>query len=153
MFAYSHSRIINSNINISLYSRKLSKLGLDLNERRLLEIFKNPFYCGLIVSKMLPGKVIQGHHEPMVSQKLFLKINNITAEKRNHPETHNLNDDNMPLKRFMKCGVCDTPMTGFLVKKKGLYYYRCRKKVERLTSARICSNDAHKALQSYKTMG
>ncbi len=116
------------NMSVAAISRKLSKLGLDLNERRLLEIFKNPFYCGLIVSKMLPGKVIQGHHEPMVSQKLFLKINNITAEKRNHPETHNLNDDNMPLKRFMKCGVCDTPMTGFLVKKKGLYYYRCRKK-------------------------
>lgn len=140
-----------NNLSVAAISRKLAKLGLDLNERRLLEIFKNPFYCGLIVSKMLPGQVVQGHHEPMVDQKLFLKINNINSEKRNHPETHNLNDDNMPLKRFMKCGVCDTPMTGFLVKKKGLYYYRCRKKgCKNVKSAKALHEDFSAIMSAFK---
>ena len=59
---------------------------------------------------------------------MFLQINNIIEEKRNHPLIHNTDDNNLPLRRFIKCGCCNTPMTGFLVKKKGLYYYKCRTK-------------------------
>ncbi|NOQ72010.1 MAG: resolvase [Crocinitomix sp.] len=108
--------------------RQLDRRGFKLDERRLAEIFANPFYCGIIVSKMLPNQVIEGQHEAMVSRKLFLSVNNIIAETRNHPLVHQNNDNHLPLKRFMRCGECDTPMTGFLVKKKGLYYYKCRTK-------------------------
>lgn len=108
--------------------KRLSDMGMDIDERRLGEIFSNPFYCGIIVSKMIPGEVIEGRHEPMVSQDTFLKVNNVISEARNHPVTHKEEDENLPLKRFMKCGSCDTPMTGYLVKRKGLYYYKCRTK-------------------------
>ncbi len=108
--------------------RRLNRRGFKLDERRLAEIFANPFYCGIIVSKMLPNQVIEGQHEAMVSRKLFLSVNNVIAESRNHPVAHQKNDNHLPLKRFMRCGECDTPMTGFLVKAKGLYYYKCRTK-------------------------
>ncbi len=99
---------------------------------------------------MLPSKVIQGHHEPMVSQKLFLKINNITAEKRNHPKTHNLNDDNMPLKRFMKCGVCDTPMTSFLVKKKDCTITDVAKGCKNVKSAKALHEEFEAMIGAFK---
>ena len=108
--------------------RKMAKLGLEIDERRLSEMFSNPFYCGIIVTKMIPGEAIQGRHEAMISKKEFLKINNIVAENRNHPLTHCSQNENLPLKVFMKCGTCNAPMTGYLVKKKGLYYYKCRTK-------------------------
>jgi site-specific DNA recombinase len=108
--------------------RQLKALGLDLDERRLAYIFRNPFYCGLIVSNMLPGEVIEGKQEVLVSRDIFLAANDIIADKRSHPVTHHENDINLPLKRFMKCSACDTPMTGFLVKAKNLYYYKCRTK-------------------------
>ena len=108
--------------------RKLKRLGLTLDERRLAEIFSNPYYCGLIVSKLLPGQVVEGRHEPLVSKELFLKVNDIITNKRNHPIQHKDTDDNLPLKVFLKCEDCGTPMTGYLVKKKNLYYYKCRKK-------------------------
>lgn len=108
--------------------RQLKRRGYKLDDRRLAEIFANPFYCGIIVSKMLPNQVIEGKHEAMVSKKLFLKVNNVITESRNHPVAHQKNDNHLPLKRFMRCGEFDTPMTGFLVKAKGLYYYRYRTK-------------------------
>ena len=113
--------------NVEIISR-LKTLGLNLDARRLGEIFANPFYAGIIVSKMIPGEIIEGNHEPMVSRELFLSVNNIIKKVRNHPVTHKDEDSHLPLKRFMKCGSCDTPMTGYLVKKKGLYYYKCRTK-------------------------
>jgi len=34
----------------------------------------------------------------------------------------------LPLKQFVYCEACKTPLTGFLVKAKGIYYYKCRTK-------------------------
>src|SRR5690606_37831983 len=48
--------------------RRLKKMGMDIDKRRLGEIFANPYYCGLIVSKMIPEEVIEGKHEPTVSR-------------------------------------------------------------------------------------
>lgn len=110
-------------------ARRLKDLGMKIDIRRLAEIFENPYYCGLIVSRMIPNEVIIGNHEELVSRSIFLKVNNIVAEsKLGHPSTHNQYDENLPLKVFMRCADCDTPMTGYQVKAKGLYYYKCRTK-------------------------
>lgn len=107
-------------------SRKLNTLGLKMNQKTLSYVFANPFYCGIITSSLVPDKVYEGKHEKLVSRELFLKVNNIIVDNRNHPVSHNLNDTNLPLKRFMCCATCHTPMTGYLVRKKNLYYYKCR---------------------------
>lgn len=72
---------------------------------------------------MIPGEVIEGRHEQLISRSVFLKVNNIITEaKVTHPTKHREYDENLPLKRFMRCAECDTPMTGYQVKAKGLYY-------------------------------
>lgn len=114
-----------SNIEII---RRLKKLGLDISEKRLNEIFLNPFYCGLITSKMLPGQVVEGRHEALISRELFLAVHNIRMEKRNQGFVHDKDNENLPLKVFTKCDKCGQTMTGYLVKKKGLYYYKCSTK-------------------------
>lgn len=125
--------------------RKLAELGLKTNEKTLGHVLSNPFYCGIIVSSLLPGEIIEGKHEAMISRELFLKVNNIVSDNRNHPVSHKEEDENLPLKRFMRCANCDTPMTGYLVAKKGLYYYKCRVKG-------CCNNksakDAHKQFKT-----
>ena len=102
---------------------KLNNLGLKINEKRINEILKNPFYCGILVSKMLPGVVIEGNHQKIVSQEDFLKINSLVS---NHPKKYISGNENLPLKQFAYCNACKTPLTGFLVKQKGLYYYKCK---------------------------
>ncbi len=108
--------------------RRLNKIGLNISEKRLNSLFLNPFYCGLITSKMLPGQIIEGRHEPLVSKELFLLVHNIRQEKRVHGFVHEKDNDNLPLKVFVKCEKCGGYLTGYLVKKKGLYYYKCNTK-------------------------
>ncbi|MBU3822928.1 recombinase family protein [Flavobacteriaceae bacterium XHP0103] len=105
--------------------RRLRIKGMDINEKRLGEIFKNPFYCGVLVCNMLPGEAVEGKHEAIVSKSDFLKINTIESKGAVMRKTDN---DHLPLKRFAYCDSCKTPLTGFLVKQKGLYYYKCRTK-------------------------
>jgi DNA invertase Pin-like site-specific DNA recombinase len=109
--------------------KRLKDLGMKMDLRRLAYIFENPYYCGLIVSKMIPNEVIEGKHEQLISRSIFLKVNNIVNDaKSTHPNKHKQYDENLPLKVFMRCAECDTPMTGYQVKAKGLYYYKCRTK-------------------------
>lgn len=114
-----------SNTNIT---RKLNALGLKIDKRRLNYIFSNPYYCGLIVNSMIPGEVIEGKHEVLISREIFLRVNNIVVKNKNvtHPLTHRDTDEHLPLKVFAKCSGCKTNMTGYIVKAKGLYYYKCR---------------------------
>lgn len=109
-------------------AKRLQSMGANINEKTLGRIFANPFYCGIIVSKLIPGKVFEGKHEPCVSKEVFLKVNDIILENRNYPVSHKEEDKNLPLKLFTKCANCNTPMTGYIVAKKGLYYYKCRTK-------------------------
>ncbi|QGY45859.1 resolvase [Maribellus comscasis] len=108
--------------------RRLKRLGVEISEKRLINLFLNPFYCGLITSKMLPGQVIEGRHESLISKELFLAVHNIRQEKRTQGFVHDRDNENLPLKVFTKCDKCGQTMTGYLAKKKGIYYYKCRTK-------------------------
>ncbi|MEZ4924323.1 MAG: recombinase family protein [Crocinitomicaceae bacterium] len=125
--------------------KKLKQLGLDLDERRLSEIFRNPLYCGVMVSKMTPGEAIEGNHEKLISKELFFRVNDILKDN-NHPLDHSADNHNLPLKRFVLCEGCGLPLTGFLVKKKNLYYYKCR------TKGCSCTKNASKLHLSFRTL-
>lgn len=104
-------------------SKKLLLLGMTINEKRLLVIFKNPFYCGVLVCNLLPGEAVEGRHPKIVSHEDFLKIN---AVQSNHPKRHVHGSAELPLKQFATCDICKGPLTGYEVKSKGLYYYKCK---------------------------
>lgn len=106
-------------------SMKLEALGLKLNPKRLGEIFRNPFYCGLIASSILPGQVFKGHHPPLVSEEMFLQIHGIIKEKsygRDQPRQRDI--VGVPLKGFMKSAETGRALTGYLSKENNKYYYK-----------------------------
>ena len=109
--------------------KALEKYGMKLYKQKLTRLFENPFYMGYISHKALEGKIVKGNHPPLISESLFLKANNMTKQAA-RGFSHNKDDEhlaNIPLKRFLKCYGCDTPFTGYIVKKKGLYYYKCNR--------------------------
>ncbi len=108
-------------------SHKLAEMGLIMYPQKIYKIFRNPFYCGLIAHGILDGKVVEGNHEKMVSKEVFFKINAITEASTRFGVSHKPENENLPLKIFVKCSACEEPMTGYIVKKKNLYYYKCRK--------------------------
>ncbi len=106
---------------------KLHAMKFPLTKQDLCKILVNPFYCGLITNAMLEGKIIEGVHESLISKDLFLRVNNVIKIKSNYGVPHKKENNEIPLKVFMKCDTCHEPYTGYIVKSKNLYYYKCRK--------------------------
>lgn len=104
-------------------TENLKPFGWTKGHKKLSDYFRNPIYCGLIVSSLIPGEVIEGKHPALVSKEIFLKVNGL-LQKKNYGGNYNRDDENLPLKQFVIAESCGTPYTGYLVKKKGLYYYK-----------------------------
>ena len=58
----------------------------------------------------------------------FLKVNDVRQEANKYGAPHQKEIEAVPLKVFMECETCGTGYTGYIVKKKNLWYYKCRKK-------------------------
>lgn len=87
----------NSNMSHVEIANKLQEKGLKINDKRLSVLFRNPFYCGLIVNSLIPGEVIEGNHQPMITKELFLKIHNL-LNTGTETRKYCVDDENLPLK-------------------------------------------------------
>lgn len=98
---------------------------------------------GLSALVALEGQIIEGTHEKLISEELFLEVNGILAENaqgyRINPE-----NDEMPLKRFLKCEYCGSYMRGYKAYKNQKHYYKCNN--------RGCSNNK-RADELHKVFG
>ena len=106
---------------------RLEEMGLNITEKALGRVFKNPFYCGMITSALIPGEVIEGHHEKMVSKELFLQVNDL-LNRNHHGYQVTPQYESLWLQNFIVCHVCGTPYTGYKkVKPSGreYFYYKC----------------------------
>jgi site-specific DNA recombinase len=103
---------------------KLNEQGLKLTNQRVSDYLRNPFYCGLLVHTALEGKVIEGIQEKVISKEIFLQVNGLLA--KNHQGYRIKEDnDNIPLKRFIKCEACGSYLRGYKAYKNQKYYYKC----------------------------
>ncbi len=105
---------------------KLRSMGVSLNKQHLTKLLKNPFYCGLLSHNMLDGEIVEGEHEKLISTELFLKVNEIHQSNSGYGVSHKQRQEDVPLKVFIRCADCNEPFTGYIVKAKGLWYYKCR---------------------------
>lgn len=118
---------VRENISHEEIAERLAKKGLVIKAKKLSYYFRNPFYCGIIVSGHIPGEVVEGKHEPLISKEVFLQIHHFLNQKRKGYK-YTRDDESLPLKQFVKAASCGTSYTGYLVKKKGLYYYKNNRK-------------------------
>ncbi len=104
---------------------KLERLGLTLLPQKISKMWRNPFYAGISVNKML-DEPIEGHWEPIVSLENFKKVQAILS---NNPTgyQHDIEHEKRLLTHLIKCIHCEIGLVGYEVKKKGLHYYRCPK--------------------------
>jgi site-specific DNA recombinase len=114
----------NDDLSLVEIAKRLNARGWDIPAKRLSHFFVNPFYCGFIVSKMVPGEMIEGKHPPLITKSTFLKVHQ-NLEKFGNGYKIEQEVEELPMKQFVKCDCCGTKMTGYLVKKKNLYYYKC----------------------------
>ena len=116
--------------------KKLNAKGLDISNKRLPEIWRNPFYAGMIVHNLIDN-IVQGNWEAMVSKKNFLKINKLLNENNHIKKGYNKerDEDLRPLNGDLICGECSATLTSYKIKKKAkttgreynIHYYKCYK--------------------------
>lgn len=128
------------NVSIEEIKDRLNALGVHIYHQKISKLLKNPFYCGLVTHSVLDGKVVEGKHEPMVSKELFLRVNNLLNENVHGYIVKHENEE-IPLKNFVKCDHCGNSMPGYIVKKKNLWYYKCR-------TVGCCNNRSAKLMHS-----
>jgi site-specific DNA recombinase len=128
---------------------KLKPFGINLYKQALTDIFKNPFYCGLISHNFLEGELVQGKHEALINEALFLKVNQV---KKLDGFKVNKANDNLPLKVFVTDAESGVPYTGYIVKKKGLYYYKVNKIGIKINRSVNIMHDKFKELLSVYTI-
>lgn len=106
---------------------RLKRQGLVLSDTRLSAILHNNFYCGRLEHKYLNTEnldkpYIMGVQEPLVSEEMFDRVQNILAG--NHCNyTHADETPQFPLKKFVFCAKDGHLMTGYTTK--GREYYKC----------------------------
>ena len=110
---------------------RLEKLGFDIDKKRLSEMFKNPFYCGIMVHNFLNGETKKGNHPALISEETFLKANEELNSKHPSGYEQKLEKEWAPLLGTLKCPCCDHNVTAYISTKmrkkynREVYYYSC----------------------------
>jgi len=128
---------------------KLKAFGMNMPKQTLTTIFRNPFYCGFMSHNLLNGEVIKGKHPALIDDDLFLRANEL--KKTDCYKSHKAND-NLPLKVFVKDAESGAPFTGYLVKKKGLYYYKVNRTGIKVNRSIKIMHDKFKELLTHYTI-
>jgi site-specific DNA recombinase len=113
--------------------RTINALGLTMPKGRKVSpqtfdrLLRNELYAGWIC---LPKWNLRerGIFEPLVTEELFQRVQDILDGKRISVTAHQRNNPDFPLRVFVSCGECGTPLTGaWSTGRKARYpYYRCR---------------------------
>ena len=109
--------------NVEIHQRLVAK-GIKISHQRVCDIFNNPFYCGLLTHQALNGEIVEGKQEKLISRELFLKVNGIVSQRKQGYRIKEINDE-IPLKRFVKCENCGQYLRGYEAYKNKKYYYKC----------------------------
>lgn len=113
--------------------RKYYNKGLKVSKQTMLNIFRNPVYCGMI--KIKPWKkedemVVPGLHPGIIDPETFHLVQRILEgkkPKRVHKFTEI--DEHLPLRGHLLCQSCGNPLTGSASKGrngKRHFYYHCQ---------------------------
>ena len=112
---------------------KLKARGLIINSKRMSEIWRKPFYAGIIIHNLI-DQIVEGDWEPLVSKKDFLKINQLLDEHNHVQIGYNVEstEELRPLSGDLICSECGAKLTSYKINKRPknkeayqIHYYNC----------------------------
>ena len=122
--------------------KKLHLRGLVISKQALSSMWRNPFYCGILIHKMLDNPV-KGNWEALISQEIFKRVGKI-INSNNQGYKQDRKNEKFPLGEIMYCEKCKTKMTYYTVKKKAIDYYKCN----RCKGMNVNANKVHKLFEN-----
>lgn len=102
--------------------------GRPMSKQSFDRLLKNEVYAGWVVGKKWRVRY-KGNHAPLVSEQTFAQVQAFVSGRRNALTAHVRNNPDFPLRGFVKCAKCGTPITGSWSsgRSKKYPYYRCQK--------------------------
>ena len=120
---------LNEDCSLTEIKNRLEKEGLKFNRLgKVSEMLTNPFYCGILTHSALEGQVVEGKHEKLISKEIFLRVNKLYGQNSMAGYKVVVENEQIPLKRFLRCNECHEPLRGYIAKQWNLPYYKCNNK-------------------------
>ena len=133
--------------------------GLIYSRNGISTALRNPLYMGKLVIRPneneLTSRMVDGIHEPLISEELFYKVQNKLSVKVNRRKVaiNMFMRPELPYRGIMNCSKCSNLLTGSASKSKtGAYhfYYHCNYcHKERIPAAKL-NNEIHQVLNLFK---
>ena len=98
-----------------------TKRGQRLTAQTFDALLRKPIYAGWVYSSSVP-EVVKGLHAPVVRQEAFDTVQRLLSGRKLSNAPKRKQNPLFPLKQFVKCGVCGTPLTGGMNKGKLKHY-------------------------------
>ncbi|RZJ78393.1 MAG: recombinase family protein, partial [Chryseobacterium sp.] len=135
--------------------RLVNEKGLNTSRNNFWSALKNPVYCGRIhipKTKDEEAYFVQGQHEPLISEILFNRVQEVITRKKPVVKTTIASLDELPLRGFLACPQCGKNLTGSPSKGKSRYYfyYHCTPSCGYRKSASMLNDAFVKDIQQYK---
>jgi site-specific DNA recombinase len=117
------TEVLRKNTTLGLRTRKEEPL----TPQSFQKLLRNPIYAGHVCIPSW-GFDQKGGFEPLVSEKLFNRVQELLDGRRPSATPHDRNNPDFPLRVFVRCGTCGQGLTGAWSsgRSKRYPYYRCR---------------------------
>ena len=108
--------------------------GRKLTKNSFMDALRNIVYCGKLFLRAYNDeeeKIVEGKHDPLISEELFMKVQNVLYRKSNQdaflPAGRIINEERYPLRGLLLCPKCNKTLTASSAKgrSKHYYYYHC----------------------------
>lgn len=108
--------------------------GRKLTKNSFMDGLRNIAYCGKLFLKAYNDeeeKIVEGKHEALISEELFMKVQRVLHRKSNKdaflPAGRIINEERYPLRGLLLCPQCNKTLTASSAKgrSKHYYYYHC----------------------------
>lgn len=124
---------------------KLWNKGLKISKNNFYHQMKNSVYCGKVFVRAYkddPAEVFQGIHEPIISEELFNKVQDVLNGKRKNLPASSTRKEELPLRGILQCAKCGKTLTGSGSKGNGgkYFYYHCGKGCNERFSASLANS-------------
>lgn len=130
--------------------KEYNKKGLYISKSHIIRILTNIAYIGkrtVPKYKDEPERVVEGLHEPIISEETFYKVQEILTTSQKRGKQLRPKNAALPLRHHIKCPVCSNNLTGSASKGNGgkYYYYHC----QRGCNTRFRASEANNAFLEY----
>jgi len=104
--------------------------GLMCSKNNFWVAIRNPVYCGRIFIPKFKDEesfMVQGQHEPLISEAMFYRVQDVLDGRKKAMRPKIAVDDNLPLRGFLICPNCGRMLTGSASKGRTqhYHYYHC----------------------------